>query len=564
MTSSYGAPHVTVVVPCLNEEPHIRRMMGSLLESTYPREKLEVIFVDGMSTDATRKALQEFVTAHDFIRVLDNPYVVTPAALNIGIRAAKGEIIVRMDAHAEFPPDYIARCVSLLQSHPNVGSAGGRSVRVPNGDGPWARAVAFVTAHKFGVGKAAYLNDLRPGPVDTVAFGAFRRSVLERVGMYDERLTRNQDNELHARLKRASYTVAFDPGIVSYYRNRPSLGALVRQGFVAGMWNVYTLCLHPYTFAPRRFVPLAFVTYLALAPAVAALGPRWAAAAAAPLAAYLGLLAVCSFGAGGPVAYRLRVAATFGAYHLAYGAGPVAGLFNVISGRWRAQLGKPVGGVLGARLEASHCVLPVVTATPIQAAAPGDIDGIIRLLHARPPAYWMTRVAESGLRTFLAHVIESGRATLLVARAPEAAEPAGYVLAIQDARAFWLLFALKHPALALEICCLRVLRLSERRRATAQRPKAREALVLPEFAWSPSDPRSARIVGLFVSEEFRRRGIAMDLYFKLFEALKKKGATLVEEYMGEDYMEYAGKFPEVCGWRPQTCRCGGYKIAKEL
>ncbi|MFI5360401.1 MAG: glycosyltransferase family 2 protein [Elusimicrobiota bacterium] len=335
-------PLVTAVIPCLNEARFIQPMLRSIFSNTYPRTHLDVIFVDGMSTDGTRDVLAEAASAHPFIRVLDNPRVITPIALNLGIKAARGEIIVRMDAHAEYPDDYIDRCVRLLQSEPRIGSAGGRSVPVPSGDGPWARAVAFVTAHRFGIGNVAYVVSERPGPVDTVAFGTFRRSVLEEVGFFDERLTRNQDNELHARLQKANYTIAFDPAIVSYYRNRPTLRGLSRQAYVTGMWNIYTLLLHPHTWKLRRFVPMAFVSYLALLAAAGIFRARWFEAACAPLAVYAALVALFSFRSGERAGSRLRVAATFVSYHLAYGAGPMVGVFNVLTGRWRSQLGRPL------------------------------------------------------------------------------------------------------------------------------------------------------------------------------------------------------------------------------
>lgn len=334
-------PTVTVIVPCRNEAGCIDKVLESLLGSSYPRERLEAIFADGLSVDGTRQSLQRAAKEHPFIRVLDNPRLTAPSGLNLAARAARHDIVLRMDAHSEFPPDYIERCVRLLLSDPRIGSAGGRSVNIPGGDGPWAQAIAYVTAHRFGVGNVAYITSERPGAVDTVAFGCFRREVLEKVGLYDERLTRNQDNELHARLCKAGYVIAFDPSIVSFYRSRATLRALARQGFVTGLWNVYTLRVAPYSWKLRRFIPLAFVAYLALLALVCVLRPGWAAAAALPLAVYAALVAGFSLASGGHPADRCRVAATFVMYHLAYGSGPLAGVFNVLTGRWHADLGKP-------------------------------------------------------------------------------------------------------------------------------------------------------------------------------------------------------------------------------
>lgn len=335
-------PFVAVVIPCRNEAPFIRPVIDSLLLSSHPRDRLEVIIVDGMSTDGTRAILAEAAREHAFIRVLDNPHLITPVAMNLGIKSARGEIIVRLDAHAEYPRDYIPRCIRLLRSSPKVGNAGGRIVPLPNGESPWASAVSFVTAHRFGVGGASFRTSSRPGLVDTVPFGTFSRAVLSEVGMYDERLTRNQDHELNARIRKAGYTIAFDPSIHIHYRNQPSLKGLARQAFFTSMWNVYTLCLHPYTWKWRRFVPVCFVVYLALLVLAASARARGTQAAALPLGLYAVLVAIFSLGSGGAAGGRLRVATTFVSYHLCYGAGSLFGVANVLTGRWRDYLGRPL------------------------------------------------------------------------------------------------------------------------------------------------------------------------------------------------------------------------------
>jgi cellulose synthase/poly-beta-1,6-N-acetylglucosamine synthase-like glycosyltransferase len=340
--SAAPAPFVAVVIPCRNEARFIRPVIDSLLASAHPRDRLEVFFVDGMSTDGTRAILADAAREHAFIRVLDNPRKITPVAMNLGIKAARGEIIVRLDAHSEYPSDYIPRCVELLRSRPNVGSAGGRIVPLPNGESPWARAVAFVTTHRFGVGGAAFRTGARPGFVDTVPGGAFRRDVLEEVGLYDERLTRNQDNELNARLREAGYRIVFDPRIRVLYRNQPSLSGLVRQAYFTGMWNVYTLSLHSYTWKWRRFIPMMFVAYLTLLAAAAAARAPATGWAALPLGLYAVLAGAFSLGSGRGGGGRIRVAATFVSYHLTYGAGTILGIANVLSGRWRADLGLPL------------------------------------------------------------------------------------------------------------------------------------------------------------------------------------------------------------------------------
>lgn len=336
MSGSTGeAPFVSVVLPCRNELGHIVPCLQSLLATHHPREKLEVIFVDGMSDDGTREILLEAAKQHPFMRVLENPRRIVPTAMNLGIKNARGEYIVRMDAHSVYPADYIPRCLKLLHESAGAGNAGGRVVTTPNGDGPWAQPVAFVTSHRLGVGNGRWRISDEPGFVDTVPNGCFKREVLERVGLYDERLTRNQDNELNARLHKHGYKVAFDPAIKVRYFNQSTLEGLLHQGFFTGMWNVYTLWLHPYTFKWRRFVPAGFVAYLAALPLLPALF-------LAPLALYVGLVAAVSASARREGVDPLRVAATFAAYHVSYGLGTLFGVLNLITGRWKGYLGRPL------------------------------------------------------------------------------------------------------------------------------------------------------------------------------------------------------------------------------
>lgn len=334
------APFVSVIIPCRNEAAHIRRVLESVLRCEHPRDRMEVLFVDGASTDGTREILEQAARSHAFIRILDNARMIAPVAMNLGIRQARGEVIVRMDAHCDFPPDYVTRCVRLLEQT-GAGCVGGVDDNIPNGDSPWAQAVAVVTAKSFGIGNSYKTRETFHFS-DTVALGAFPRRVLEQVGGFDERLTRNQDNELNARLAKNGFKVALDPSIRIRYWNQATLRGLARQGYFTGMWNVYTLMLHPYTWQLRRFVPAAFVLYLAALAGLAAAAPRLALPAALPLALYAALVLVFSFSSGGQGGGAARVAATIVSYHLSYGAGTHCGLLNLLTGRWRRHLGRPL------------------------------------------------------------------------------------------------------------------------------------------------------------------------------------------------------------------------------
>jgi ribosomal protein S18 acetylase RimI-like enzyme len=207
-----------------------------------------------------------------------------------------------------------------------------------------------------------------------------------------------------------------------------------------------------------------------------------------------------------------------------------------------------------------------VTPVTIAPAQRADIGGVIKLLTARAPSHWISKVSDADLRSFVEYVLGSRRSILLVAHPTGEVGPAGYVFAVLDARWFWILFALRHPLIAQKISFIRVRRIFERRQNEEPRAPAVVGAMdsLPQFAWSPSHPRVARILGLYVHEDHRRKDIPMNLYFNLFAALEERGAVHVEEYLAVNHAQYMGKFPEDCGWRLQKCRCEGHKITKPL
>jgi glycosyltransferase involved in cell wall biosynthesis len=332
---------VSLIIPCRNEERYIASLLDSLLASTFRKERLEILIVDGMSTDATREIVGRYARENPAVRMLDNPDRTTPVALNIGIKSARGSIIMRMDAHSEYPPNYIADCLALLDST-RAGNAGGRVVTVPNGKGRWAKPIARVTSSWFGVGNSAFRTSERARFVDTVPFGTFPREVFERVGLFDERLTRNQDNEFNERLIAAGYKIAFDPKIRVTYKNQATLAGLCHQAFYTGMWNVYTLWLHPRSFRWRRFVPAAFTVYVAVLLAAPMIPKKPLISLLLPLLVYGALAVVASGGIGIPVIEVPRTVITFFIYHCCYGAGTLIGAVNLLTGHSRLHFGVPL------------------------------------------------------------------------------------------------------------------------------------------------------------------------------------------------------------------------------
>ena len=320
-------PFVSIVLPIRNEADHIGACIGRLLDQDYPHERMEIIVVDGMSDDGTRARLRELqaTSRHVAIRVIDNPAMIVPTGLNLAIQAARGDVIVRMDGHTTPAVDYVSACVAALRTS---GAANVGGVIEPTGLTPMGEAIAIVTSHPLGVGDAKYRTGGAAGNVDTVPFGAFRRDVFERVGLFDESMVRNQDYEMNVRIRRAGESIYLDPAIRSVYTPRSDIASLWKQYLQYGWWRVETLRRHPGSLRWRQAVPPVFVAALV---ALALAGLAW------PLAAVGWLVMVGTYGVlVAAVALRrrsdratpARIALAFATVHIAWGAGFV---LNVLS-----------------------------------------------------------------------------------------------------------------------------------------------------------------------------------------------------------------------------------------
>ena len=260
-------PTVSVIIPCYNEARTIRLLLQALYEQTYPQERMEVVIADGMSTDATRREIAAFSKAHPglSVRVVDNPQRHIPAALNRALAAARGEIIVRLDAHSVPRRDYVAHCVADLQAG-RGDNVGGVWEILPGADTRTGRGIALAAAHPLGVGDARYRYAEQAAAVDTVPFGAFYRSLVERIGPFDENLLTNEDYEFNTRIRQSGGTVWLNPAIRARYYARPTLRALARQYWRYGFWKWKMLRRYPATLRWRQALPPLFVLALLLLP----------------------------------------------------------------------------------------------------------------------------------------------------------------------------------------------------------------------------------------------------------------------------------------------------------
>jgi succinoglycan biosynthesis protein ExoA len=253
-------PVVSVIVPCYNEEATIGLLLDALHQQTFPREKTEILIADGMSTDGTRGVIAAFQGEYPDpqIRVIDNPKRSIPSGVNLAISSACGKYIVRIDAHSKPYPDYIERCVTALES--NMGdNVGGVWEIQPGGDSWFAKAIACAASHPLAVGDARYRLGGNAQQVETVPFGSFRRTLVQKVGAFDENLLTNEDYEFNVRVRESGGVVWFDPAIRSVYFSRPDFVSLVKQYFRYGYWKGKMLQRNPGTIRWRQFLPPAFV-----------------------------------------------------------------------------------------------------------------------------------------------------------------------------------------------------------------------------------------------------------------------------------------------------------------
>ena len=257
------SPTVSIIIPCLNEEKTIRLLLSAILAQTYPLAEMEVVIADGLSDDNTRAEIFSFKEEYPDldVKVIDSPERIIPAGLNLAINAASGEIIVRLDAHSAPNRDYVERCVDALNARLGDNVGGVWNIR-PGAEGWVAAAIAAAAAHPLGVGDAAYRHATQAQIVDTVPFGAFRRELVEKIGLFDESLLANEDYEFNARIRQSVGKIWLDPAIQSIYFARPTFRRLAQQYFNYGFWKWKMLRRYPETLRWRQFLPPVFVLSL--------------------------------------------------------------------------------------------------------------------------------------------------------------------------------------------------------------------------------------------------------------------------------------------------------------
>ena len=332
-------PFISILIPVRNESNFINQCIDSVIAQNHPSDQFEILVIVGMSTDSTRDKVAEYQRQdHPRIRLLDNPGKIVPTGMNLALREAKGEIIIRVDGHTMIESDYVNQCVNILEST-GADNVGGKMTALSTTR--FGHAVAEATSHPFGIGDAKFHYSDKQEWVDSVYMGAWPRRVFEEIGLFDEDMVRNQDDEFNYRLRRAGGRILLHPDIRSKYSVRNSPRALWNQYFHYGLWKVRVLQKHPREMSVRQFVPPAFVLSIIISfILILAFSSGWIS-----LVAIAGLYLVVNLLFSLTIAKKkgwqllglLPVA--FAIIHISYGLGFLVGLFKFWN-RWHDKIGK--------------------------------------------------------------------------------------------------------------------------------------------------------------------------------------------------------------------------------
>jgi len=320
-------PKVSLLVAVRNEAEHIEDLVSSIKAQDYPVDKLEVLILDGRSTDGTGEIVRNLIDGYPNFQLLENPKTIQSTAWNLGIEMCTGEIISIVSGHVILAPDYVSKAVATLQ-RTGADMVGG-TIRAVSATRV-GEAIALAMSHPFGVGGARHRYTDREEETDSVFMGFCRRSVYEKIGNYDEELVRNQDDEFSYRLTKAGGRIICNPEIVSYYHSRSTYQSLWHQYFQYGVYKVRVLQMHPGQMRPRQFVPLVFVLGLILSLVLGVFFPwGWI-----PLVGLVSLYAFANLAVSLMLAkregwrYFWLLPPAFTTIHVSYGLGFIAGLFK--------------------------------------------------------------------------------------------------------------------------------------------------------------------------------------------------------------------------------------------
>ncbi len=338
-------PLVTDIVPMYNERAHIGECLSSLVGQDYPADRIEILVVDGMSDDGCRDIVARFAKDHapSQILLLDNPQRSPARAMNIAMRQARGDVIIRLDAHSFVAGDFIRQSVAYL-AKTDAACVGGTVQSVARSF--LGKAIALAMSSPFGVGNALFRYAQKEQYVDTVAFGAYRRAVFEQIGPLDEDLAYNEDNAFNHRLRKHGGKILLTPAIRSFYYTRESLGELWKQYYHYGWGKIRLMVRSPDSIMARHLAPFVFVSAILINGLLGAFSPFFRLSLFLVLLSYLVALSYFVFRISARYGWRYLsvLPAAFACLHLSYGLGMYAGIWNLVrpkrrrGGHWLPRL----------------------------------------------------------------------------------------------------------------------------------------------------------------------------------------------------------------------------------
>lgn len=331
---------VSVCVVAYNEEKNLPALLECIRKQTYSHDKMEVVLIDGISQDNTKQLMLQFKEKNkDFyqIQVLDNPKRKQACGWNVAIKNYTGDVIIRVDAHASIPSDFVEKNVQVLQTGEYV--CGGIRPNIIDESTPWKENLLLAEQSMFGSSIASYRRSEKKTYVNSLFHGAYRREVFDNAGLFDEQLGRTEDNEIHYRIRQAGYKICYSPDIISYQHTRSTLKSMLKQKYGNGYWVALTLKVCPKCLSLYHFVPLAFVGAIIVTTILAILGY--------PLLSYIMwgaywtvsvLMAILAVRGHKKRVHQLFLPILFFLLHVSYGIGSLIGILKLPFWKYKKQV----------------------------------------------------------------------------------------------------------------------------------------------------------------------------------------------------------------------------------
>lgn len=319
---------VAIVIPCLNEKDYILRCLQSIAKQSYNKDFITTYVCDGGSNDGTIEIIKDFVKSSNRFLILNNSKKTTPYALNLGITESSADVVIILGAHSEVDKDFVAKNMETFSENEAIMCVGGVLENVY--ENATSKIIGSAMSSSFGVGNAHFRTGNKKGYVDTVAFGAYKREIFDKVGLFNEELIRNQDDEFNYRITSAGYKIFLNPEIKCKYFVRASFKKLYKQYYQYGYWKVYVNVLHKTVTTSRQLVPAAFVSYLFVLLLSLLIGIKVFCFLSLFLVLYVLMAVFMAFRQNSKAITAIKIAYTFFILHFSYGIGYLKGIFDFI------------------------------------------------------------------------------------------------------------------------------------------------------------------------------------------------------------------------------------------